>query len=92
MAKKKITISLDPERFAAIEELVARGQADSVSGWLDEAAARRIGEIERARRAVEWIAGRAKAEAAPGEWEEALAWAREMDRRRGDGSSTEHAA
>jgi hypothetical protein len=92
MAKKKITISLDPERFAAIEELVARGQADSVSGWLDEAAARRIGEIERARRAVEWLAERARSEAGPGEWEAALAWAQEMDERRGPGANAEHAA
>lgn len=81
MAKKKITISLDPERYGQIERLVAEGHADSVSGWLDEAAARRIAEIERSRRAVDWLVDRARSDADAEEWEQALAWAREMDSR-----------
>jgi hypothetical protein len=81
MAKKKITISLDPERFGAIEQLVAQGHAESVSGWLDEAAARRIAEIERSRRAVDWLVDRARSEAPEEEWERALAWAKDMDGR-----------
>ena len=81
MAKKKITISLDPERYGEIERLVAQGQADSVSGWLVAAAARRIAEIERSRRAVAWLVDRAKSGAEQAEWEQALAWAEEMDGR-----------
>ncbi|MEO3751624.1 hypothetical protein [Streptomyces sp. B6B3] len=93
MAKKKITISLDPERYGEIERLVAQGQADSVSGWLDEAAARRIAEIERSRRAVDWLVGRARSEAPDEEWERALAWAEEMDgRSAGDASRAGSAA
>jgi hypothetical protein len=86
MPKKKITISLDPERYGEIERLVDQGHADSVSGWLDEAAARRIAEIERSRRAVDWLVDRARSEAADEEWERALAWAEEMDARAASGS------
>lgn len=82
MPKKKITISLDPERYGEIERLVAQGQADSVSGWLDEAAARRIAETERSRRAVAWLVDRARTGAGEPAWAGAVAWAAAMDGRR----------
>ncbi|MEW2527525.1 hypothetical protein [Streptomyces sp. NPDC047071] len=84
MAKKKLTITIDNGKVAAIEGLVAASPAGagSVSAWIEEAVTARLEQAERAERAVEWLVSRAQAEH-PGEWEQALAAVRAADERHG---------
>ncbi|MBA4860762.1 hypothetical protein ABT009_34995 [Streptomyces sp. NPDC002896] len=79
MAKKKVTITIDSDRLAAIEEIAGKGQ---VSGWIDEAVKAKLEQAERAQRAIDWFAGRARTEH-PGQWDTALEAVREADARRG---------
>jgi predicted transcriptional regulator len=80
MASKKVTITLDEGVVAAVDELA--GPNSSRSAFIEKAVAAQLEKAQRAQRAVQWFADRARAEH-PGEWEEALEAVKAADKRRG---------
>ncbi|MFF1344324.1 hypothetical protein ACFVYT_42150 [Streptomyces sp. NPDC058290] len=82
MAKKKVTITIDTDKVAAIESILQSSPAGSVSAWIEEAVSAKLDQAERADRAVRWFADRARDEN-PGEWEKVLAAVEAADRRHG---------
>lgn len=45
MAKRKVTVTLDPEQVASIEKLVATGKAKSLSGVVQHAVAVSLADV-----------------------------------------------
>ncbi|MGW7333914.1 hypothetical protein ACWGIU_36000 [Streptomyces sp. NPDC054840] len=82
MAKKKLTITIDTDKVAAIEKVLQASPAGSVSAWIEDAVSAKLDQAERADRALRWFVDRARNEQ-PGEWEKALAAVEEADRRHG---------
>ncbi|MFJ6784397.1 hypothetical protein [Streptomyces yangpuensis] len=91
MAKKKITITIDTDKVAAIEHFVQGSPASSVSAWIEDAVSAKLHQTERADRALRWLVDRAREEN-PGEWEQALAAAEAADRRHGFAGDQEQSA
>jgi metal-responsive CopG/Arc/MetJ family transcriptional regulator len=93
MASKKVTITLDEGVVATVDELA--GPISSRSAFIEEAVVEKLEKAQRAQRAVQWFADRARAEHS-GEWEEALEAVKAADRRRGytpaTGADRGHAA
>ncbi|MEV7525616.1 hypothetical protein [Streptomyces sp. NPDC091371] len=83
MAKKKLTITIDTDKVAAIEKFLQSSPAGSVSAWIEDAVSAKLDQAERADRAVRWLVDRAREEQQPGEWEKALAAVEAADRRHG---------
>jgi predicted transcriptional regulator len=79
MASKKVTITLDEDTVAAVDSLAGDGNRSS---FIEKAVSDRLERAVRARRAIDWLAERAKAEH-PGEWDDALEAVKAADKRRG---------
>ncbi|GAB2579544.1 hypothetical protein GCM10027168_10520 [Streptomyces capparidis] len=69
MATRKVTITLDEDVVAAVDKLT--GGLGSRSAFIEAAVADRLERAERAQRAVDWFAERARRED-PDAWEQAL--------------------
>ncbi|MGW3246300.1 ribbon-helix-helix domain-containing protein [Streptomyces sp. NPDC001070] len=81
MAKQKVTITLDEETVAAVDKL-AGGPGGNRSAFIEAAVTERLQRTERALRAVDWLAGRARQDH-PGEWDAAVEAVTAADARRG---------
>jgi Arc/MetJ-type ribon-helix-helix transcriptional regulator len=79
-AKERVTISLDADKAAALQQAVKDGRIESVSAYVGEAVGERMGREERAQRIIDGWAQTAEQED-PQAWQEALAWARQSDQR-----------
>jgi Arc/MetJ-type ribon-helix-helix transcriptional regulator len=79
MATKKITISLPEAVIGAVDALAPDGNR---SAFIEAAVADRLERAERARRAVKWLANRARTEDPDG-FEQAMEAVMAADRRRG---------
>ncbi|MFJ3520688.1 MULTISPECIES: hypothetical protein [unclassified Streptomyces] len=91
MAKKKLTITIDTDKVAAIEKVLQASPAGSVSAWIEDAVSAKLDQAERADRAVRWFVDRAREEN-PGEWEKVLAAVEAADRRHGFTGDQEQSA
>ncbi|OIJ90395.1 hypothetical protein BIV24_17715 [Streptomyces colonosanans] len=75
-----MTISLDADRAAALQQAARDGRIESVSAYIGAAVEERMGREERAQRIIDGWAQTAEQDD-PQAWQEALDWARQTDQR-----------
>ncbi|MFE3457391.1 hypothetical protein ACFXKD_07570 [Nocardiopsis aegyptia] len=76
-AKKRVTLTLDPELLEVAEAAVDAGEARSVSAWVNAALAEKKRRQERAQLLIEQDLAQAR-ESDPQEYELAMQWAQDI--------------